>query len=67
MINFPKDSQKGGWTEKLGMSGGLVGWRPHLKQNVLERLRGSSITDAFLNSVTNVEAMSVLTNRCMGC
>ena len=40
---------------------------PAFEENVLEQLGRSPITGALCNFVTNIEAVSVLANRCMGC
>ena len=40
---------------------------PAYEENVLERLRGSPITGAHFNFVADIEAVSVVSNGCVGC
>ena len=64
------------FSEKLPERGldrevGHVRWpcrvTPAFEEDVLERLRGSPITRACFDFVSNVEAMTVMSNGRMGC
>ena len=64
---FSEELPEGGLNGKVGHVGRSSRVAPAFEENVLERLGGSPITGARFNFVSNVEAMSVMSNGRVGC